>query len=175
MKKLMIALLGLVTLISCQNNEYRAEFEKNTETAKAYFKLHESEDAQAMFEYLHPDMEWHMPVYGTPLVGIDEVKAALQGYQDAFDDMSFVADYWLPGVNTDTGVPDGSTRVYGTWNATHSETGVRVALTAYHSFEFKDGKIHRGGDWFDLGGMMNFIAQEASANADTEDAAMDQE
>ncbi len=49
MKKLMIALLGLVTLISCQNNDYRAEFEKNTETAKAYFKLHESEDAQAMF------------------------------------------------------------------------------------------------------------------------------
>tara|TARA_B100000927_G_C16160463_1_gene347167 strand:- start:46 stop:558 length:513 start_codon:yes stop_codon:yes gene_type:complete len=168
MKRLMILLLAIVTLISCQNNDYRAEFEKNTETAKAYFKLHESENSAAMFEYLHPDIEWHMPVYGAPLAGLNEVKAAVQGYQDAFEDMSFIADYWLPGVNTETGVPDGSTRVYGTWNATHSETGKKVALTAYHSFEFKDGKIFRGGDWFDLGGMMNFIMETPDEEVNSE-------
>ena len=40
---------------------------KNTEIAKAYFKLHEEENSEAMFKYLHPDMEWHMPVYGMNL------------------------------------------------------------------------------------------------------------
>ena len=113
MKKIFVLTFLSVLLFSCTSNAYKAEFEKNTETVKAYFKLHEEENAAAMFDYLHPDMEWHMPVYGTPLAGIDEVKAAIQGYQDTFDDMSFVADYWLPGVNTETGMPDGSTRVYG--------------------------------------------------------------
>lgn len=155
MKKTFGAIIIFLIFCSCQNNEYRVEFEKNTEIAKAYFKLHEEENSEAMFNYLHPDMEWHMPVYGMNMGGIEDVKAAIIGYQTDFDNLKFTADYWLPGVNTETGIPDGSTRVYGTWNATHVKTGKEVNLTTYHSFEFKDGKIFRGGDWFDLGGMMN--------------------
>ena len=155
MKKTFGAVIIFLIFCSCQNNEYRVEFEKNTEIAKAYFKLHEEENSEAMFNYLHPDMEWHMPVYGMDMGGIEDVKAGIIGYQTDFDNLKFTADYWLPGVNTETGIPDGSTRVYGTWNATHVKTGKEVNLTTYHSFEFKDGKIFRGGDWFDLGGMMN--------------------
>ena len=155
MKKTFGAVIIFLIFCSCQNNEYRVEFEKNTEIAKAYFKLHEEENSEAMFNYLHPDMEWHMPVYGMDMGGIEDVKAGIIGYQTDFDNLKFTADYWLPGVNTETGIPDGSTRVYGTWNATHVKTGKEVNLTTYHSFEFKDGKIFRGGDWFDFGGMMN--------------------
>ncbi len=155
MKKTFGAVIIFLIFCSCQNNEYRVEFEKNTEIVKAYFKLHEEENSEAMFNYLHPDMEWHMPVYGMNMGGIEDVKAGIIGYQTDFDNLKFTADYWLPGVNTETGIPDGSTRVYGTWNATHVKTGKEVNLTTYHSFEFKDGKIFRGGDWFDLGGMMN--------------------
>ena len=155
MKKTFSAIMIFLIFCSCQNNEYRVEFEKNTEVAKAYFKLHEEENSEAMFNYLHPDMEWHMPVYGMNMGGIEDVKAGIIGYQTDFDNLKFTADYWLPGVNTETGISDGSTRVYGTWNATHVKTGKEVNLTTYHSFEFKDGKIFRGGDWFDLGGMMN--------------------
>ena len=36
----------------------------------------------------------------------------------------------------------------------------KQCLTTYHSFEFKDGKIFRGGDWFDLGGMMNSLTTQ---------------
>ena len=60
---------------------------------------------------------WHMPVYGMGRGGIDEVKAAILGYQAEFDNMKFTADNWLPGVDTDTGIPDGSTRVYGIWTS----------------------------------------------------------
>ena len=59
MKKLFVIALVSLIVSSCSNNAYQAEFEKNTKIAKAYFKLHEEENADAMFEYLHPDMEWH--------------------------------------------------------------------------------------------------------------------
>ena len=154
MKKLLFLFFISAITIACTNVKH-AEFEKNTEKAKAFFKLHETEQAEEMFTYLHEDMEWHMPVYGMGMGGIDEVKAAIIGYQAEFDNMKFTADNWLPGVDTDTGIPDGSTRVYGTWTSVNAKTGIDTSLTSYHSFEFKDGKIINGGDWFDLGGMMN--------------------
>ena len=156
MKKLSILLIAGAMAVACSNGKH-AEFEKNTEAAKAYFKLHESENAEEMFTYLSEDLTWHMPGYGMGIGGIEEVKAAILGYQAGFDNMVFTADYWLPGVDTETGVPDGSTRVYGTWTSVYAETGQELSLTSYHSFEFKDGKIINGGDWFDLGGMMNSL------------------
>ena len=158
MKKYFIIILSVLFVYSCTNNAYKVEFEKNTEIAKAYLKLHEEENAEAMFEYLHPEMEWHMPVYGMDMGDIEDVKEAIRGYQSEFNNMKFTADYWLPGVNTETGIPDGSTRVYGTWTSTHASTGKETSLTTYHSFEFNEGKIFRGGDWFDLGGMMNSLS-----------------
>jgi ketosteroid isomerase-like protein len=154
MKNLVILVITL-QLFSCVNSSHTKEFDTNTALAKAYFQLHEEENAEAMFEFLHPDMQWHLPGYGSEMGNIQDIKNAILGYHNEFEDIKFTADYWLPGVDTETGVPDGSTRVYGTWNAIHSNTGKKVTLTAYHSFEFKDGKIFNGGDWFDLGGMMN--------------------
>ena len=161
MKKILSLVLTLTIIYSCGNATYMAEFEKNTEAVKQYFKLHEEENAEAMFEYLHPDIEWHMPVYGMAMGGIEEVKGAILGYQAEFDNMKFEADYWLPGVNTESGIPDGSTRVYGTWTSTHALTGKEAILTSYHSFEFKEGKIISGGDWFDLGGMMSSLTPQS--------------
>ena len=160
MKNILILLIISVFMISCSNGKH-ADFEKNTEIAKKYLKLHEVEDAESMFAYLHEDIQWHMPVYGMEMGGIDEVKAAILGYQSEFDNMKFTANYWLPGVDTETGKLDGSTRVYGTWVSTHVKTGKEAKLTTYHSFEFKDGKIISGGDWFDLGGMMNALLPQS--------------
>ena len=157
MKHLFYITFSSFLILSCSNNNSNLEFEKNTELAKDYFNQFEKRNVDAVFEYLHPDIEWHMPVYGLDMGGIEEVKEAILGYQSEYDDLKFTADYWLPGVNTETGKPDGSTRVYGTWTSTHKRTGKKTKLTSYHSFEFQDGKIIRGGDWFDLGGMMNSL------------------
>ena len=86
MKKLLFLFFISAITIACTNVKH-AEFEKNTEKAKAFFKLHETEQAEEMFTYLHEDMEWHMPVYGMGMGGIDEVKAAIIGYQAEFDNM----------------------------------------------------------------------------------------
>jgi len=157
MKQLTPLFICALLLVSCSNNSSKAEFEKNTQMAKDYFNQFEMKNEDAVFAYLHPDIEWHMPVYGMDMGGINEVKAAIQGYHAEYENLKFTADYWLPGVNTETGVPDGSTRVYGTWTSTHKRTGKKTNLTSYHSFEFEDGKIIGGGDWFDLGGMMNSL------------------
>ena len=47
---------------------------------------------------------------------------------------------------------DGSVRTYGTWTGTHVETGKPFSLHSYHTFDFIDGKIAAGGDYFDFGG-----------------------
>ena len=58
MKKLSILLISGVMAVACSNGKH-AEFEKNTEAAKAYFKLHETENAEEMFTYLSDDLTWH--------------------------------------------------------------------------------------------------------------------
>lgn len=37
----------------------------------------------------------------------------------AFDDITFVNPIWLPGVDSETRLPDGSDRCYGKWTAQH--------------------------------------------------------
>ena len=160
-----IKLLAICVLAGSCSTGNHPEYEANTATAKKYFELHQAEKPEAMFELLHSEMEWHMPVYGSEMADLETFKAAIINYQTDFDNMNFTADYWLPGVDPETGEFDGSTRTYGTWTADHVATGKSVKLTAYHSFAFVDGRISGGGDWFDLGGMMNYLA-EAPAEAE---------
>ena len=76
-------------------------------------------------------------------------------YQNMFDNIKFKADYWLPGVDPETGIRDGGVRTYGTWTGMHVETGKEFNLNSYHAMSFKDGKIIGGGDFFDFGGFMS--------------------
>ena len=57
MRNLLLLFFISVTTIACTNGKH-SEFEENTEKAKAFFKLHETEQAEEMFTYLHEDMEW---------------------------------------------------------------------------------------------------------------------
>ena len=64
---------------------------------------------------------------------------------------------WLPGVLAETGLPDGSVRSYGMWTGVHTETGKSWELSSYHTWEFKDGLIIAGGDYFDAGGLLGSL------------------
>ena len=61
----MIKTIKLLTIcvvaVSCSSGNH-ADYEKNTEIAKKYFELHQAEKPEAMFELLHTEMKWHMPV-----------------------------------------------------------------------------------------------------------------
>ena len=57
------------------------------------------------------------------------------------EDVVYTADNWLPGVLAETGMADGSVRSYGTWSGTHTKTGKKWEVKAYHTWDFKDGQI----------------------------------
>jgi len=164
MKKLLIVLIGLL-FTSCifnqgnhvSNNpgsEQHADFEKNKEIAQKFIDLHFAEDWEAQAELLHDDLDWSPPMYGSENYGKAEHIEAMKMYQQMFDNIKFDADYWLPGVDPETGIRDGSVRTYGTWTGVHTESGKEWALKSYHPMAFKDGKIIGGGDYFDFGGFM---------------------
>ena len=101
---------------------------------------------------IHDDLLWQPPMYGSKQYGKSEHIEALKMYQTLFDNIQYTPDNWLPGVLAETGKLDGSVRTYGTWTGTHVETGKSFSLHSYHTFDFVDGKIAAGGDYFDFGG-----------------------
>jgi len=68
----------------------------------------------------------------------------------------------LPGVLAETGVADVSVRSYVTWSGTHTATTKKWEMKAYHTWDFKDGLIISGGDYFDASGLINFLQADAT-------------
>ena len=153
MKKIIIILFG-IGLISCSGNQHHPDFEKNKAVIQKFVNLHSVEDWEAQAELLHEDLSWSQPVYGSENYGKDEHFEAMKMYQSMFDNIKYETEYWLAGIDPETGIRDGSVRTYGTWTGVHTETGKEFKLNAYHAISFKDGKIVGGGDYFDFGGFM---------------------
>ena len=154
MKKALI-ILSCVVFLSCQ--ESNPKYEANLAIAKSFFALHETEDFTAQIAMLHKDLEAEPPMYGSEMLGYDEVAGALKGYHDAFDNIKWTPNVWLPGSD-ESGKLDGSVRTYGEWSGTHVGTGKTLKLRSYHYMNFDDqGKIIGLGDFFDFGGMYDAV------------------
>ena len=93
-------------LISCSSSENHADYEKNLEIAKKFISLHSSEDWEAQAELIHDDLSWSQPVYGSENYGKEGHIEAMKMYQSMFDNIKFDADYWLAGVDPETGEID---------------------------------------------------------------------
>ena len=154
MKKLFTLLLGIL-IISCSSDGMHPDFEKNKKAAETFFKLHGEENLEAMKDMLSDDLDWSSPAYGEGIINKDQQLKYIEMYQTNYKDISFEANYWLPGVDTVSLKNDGSVRVYGTWTGIHEKTGTSFKLDSYHTMAFNsEGKIVGGGDWFDLGGFL---------------------
>ena len=154
MKKLFTLLLGIL-IVSCSSDGMHPDYEENLATAKKFIELHNSESLDAQVELLHDELDWSPPMYGSKNYGKDQHIEAMKGYHAMLDNIQYEADYWLPGVDPETGKNDGSVRTYGTWTGIHTESGKEFSLRSYHAMAFKDGKIVGGGDYFDFTGFMN--------------------
>ena len=165
MKKLFTLLLGIL-IISCSSDGMHPDFEKNQKTAETFFKLHGEENLEAMKDMLSDDLEWSSPAYGEGMINKATQVGYIEMYQNNYNDISFKANYWLPGVDTLSLKNDGSIRVYGTWTGIHEETGTPFKLDSYHTMAFnEEGKIVGGGDWFDLGGFL--VGSTTPTSSDT--------
>ncbi|MGC6422301.1 MAG: nuclear transport factor 2 family protein [Flavobacteriaceae bacterium] len=156
MKKCILFFVS-VMLFSCQQGMH-PDYEANRAMIEKFLSLQGSEaDPQAQMDMVHPDLQWQPAFHASEPIGKAAFGEYLLGWQVAMEDVSFEARAYLPGVSEKTGMPDGSVRAYGTWSGKHSATGKEWRLTSYHTWDFKDGKIIAGGDYFDAGGLMSSL------------------
>ena len=152
-------MMFLFFLSSCSTGGNHPDFEANVETVMTLFELQASEsDPQAQLDLMHEDLEWQPPFFGSEPISKSQYADYSKSWQDTMEDVVYTATNYLPGVNSETGILDGSVRSYGTWTGVHSETGKSWELSSYHTFDFKDGLVVSGGDYFDAGGFIASLA-----------------
>lgn len=182
-----LVLLAVVTLFGCKEAEKEteeimeemeapdyADFEKKIAIIKAFYKAHGEEDLDAQSAMLSDTMRWSPPAYnGNEWLGKEDLLGALKGYHDNFDNIqwhegivmpdSTVNGYWSGSVfpqATATDAP-GIIRVYGTWTATHTESGKEIGVKFFNLTTINDaGMIVQTSDYFDVNGLAAQIAAE---------------
>lgn len=154
------------------SDEDKATFERNY---KAFEKHHiggvVAEDLDLFLDLYSDTLKWSGPnVYDGSFQTKSDLAAAAKGYIDQFENFSFVSGgvnpdndggYWGGNLYADNGeintAPNGI-RIYGIWNATHSETGAPVQLKFYAIQQFNEaGKVVLLNEWFDPSSMENQI------------------
>lgn len=161
MKKLLfIALISI--FISCSQNS-NPDFTANVEKIKTFLELQGTEaNLQAQLDLVHEDLLWQPAFHGSPQIGKKEFGEYLKGWHDAMEDVVYTPTNYLPGVLAETNLPDGSVRSYGKWTGVDSASGKSWELISYHTWDFKDGLIISGGDYFDAGGLLASLQEVPS-------------
>jgi hypothetical protein len=149
-------------------------FNSRTETMRAFFKAHENEDIEAIRNLLADTLKVSPPNYnGNQMVGKDEFIASLQNYHDNFENINFTegitlgdiqeGGWWSGSVypKESASVSADAIRIYGTWKATHSESGKEIGIKFYSiAWMNNDGKLAQYSSYFDVNGIAAQLAEE---------------
>jgi len=151
-----------------------AAFDKNVAVIRSLMKAHEDEDLAFQTELMADTLKWSPPYYnGNEWLGKEEYVAAMKGYHDGYDNIKFTEGIILEdGAEggmwsgsafpkaTATSTPD-AIRVYGTWTATHTESGKEIGVKWFGIIWInEDGKIVQATDYWDVHGLAAQIAEE---------------
>ena len=182
-----LLMLTVLTLFSCKEKEQEvevvveeteapdsADYDKKVAVIRAFFQAHSDEDIEAQSALLADDMNWSPPAYnGNQWLGKEDLLAALKSYHDNFDNIKYAEGivmpdstangFWsgsvFPGQNANASA--GVIRVYGTWTATHTESGKEIGVKFFNlSSVNDDGKIVQSSDYFDVHGLAAQLAEE---------------
>ncbi len=169
MKKIVSLCLVLMTM-ACNQAADLSVYEANKVLAEKFINTYVSPTDYATFtSMVADDIEHQSPMYGQGIVGKEAVYAQANFYMNNFSEVTFNNPVWLPGVDNETLVPDGSVRVYGTWKGVSNATGKPFSVDAYHYFLVNEaGKIIQSGDFFDATGMVMAVAPDEEAEMDEE-------
>ena len=149
--------MSLGLFLSCSNVQH-SDYERNLEITKEWFDTFGNEDLEVTMSYFADEIEYQSAFYGGPLMNKAETTEYYKGWHDAMEGITYEAQNYLPGVDPDTGLLNGSVRTYGTWTGKNSITGKDLNLKGYWYFNFDDeGKVITQGDFFDIGGMMQAV------------------
>ena len=189
MKKQLIGLiaLALLVLVGCKETATveqsetveqaapdTADYDKKVAVIRAFFKAHCDEDLEAQKAMLSDTMKWSPPDYnGNQWLGKEDFLAALKGYHDGFENIKYhegivmpdstANGFWSGSVFPGTGATASASviRVYGTWTATHSESGKEIGVKYFGLSSINDdGQIVQSSDYFDVNGLAAQIAAE---------------
>ena len=184
-----LATLSLMILVACQPaSQHPAEqpadeapnyavFDSRVQVIKAFLKAYADEDMDAMTAMVADTMQWSPAVYnGNEWLTKTDYLAALQGYHEAFDNIKFhegIAGlndtagasnaFWSGSVFPESTATDNPSiiRVYGTWTATHTESGKEIGAKWYGLVWVNEaGQIARFNDYFDAHGLAAQLAEE---------------
>ncbi|WP_242202383.1 hypothetical protein [Aestuariivivens insulae] len=165
--------------VSCQpkvDNTAQLKFEENSKTVKALMDSWQSENVD--YSLYADDVVIKETAFGAKKdsTTLAEMKEHDKKSFAAFD-FKFLGDpVFLPGVNSETKMADGSVRYYGDWEVIRSATDSTEAksgtLSVYHSFDFNDeGKIVYEQMYGDFGGLWKHLFEpEMDMNNNDEDA-----
>ncbi|MBL4904787.1 MAG: nuclear transport factor 2 family protein, partial [Flavobacteriaceae bacterium] len=133
-----------------------ATFNKKVETIRAYIKAYSDEDFDAQVSMLSDTLTWSPPVFnGNKSLGKKEYSDHIKEVHEAYENLTYTEGIVLADNTLINGMFSGSVfpkdmatstpnnvRVYGTWTATHTETGKEVAAKWYMIIGVNaDGKI----------------------------------
>lgn len=125
-----------------------ALFARNCETAMALIRDFDNEDIPAIRAHFADSARWRPTTFGKtePASLEDKVNGWTKAFARYDFDLLTEDVRLLPGVNAESGKPDGSVRVYFDWElvrpATDSTEHKAVPITYYESWDFDaDGKI----------------------------------
>ncbi len=178
MKKQLVSLmvLALMVLVSCkepaateavETPDYAA-FDSKVSVIRAFYKAHSQEDLATLSSMLADTMQWSPPNYnGNQWLGKEDFLATLKAYHENYDNIQFTEGIVLPdstanGFWSGSVFPKGTAsstpsniRTYGTWTATHTESGQKVGVKYYSlSMVNNDGKIATFSDYLDINSLM---------------------
>ena len=161
MKKLILFMtLGL--FLSCSNVQ-NPDYERNLELTKQWFDNFGNEDLDFTMSFFADDIEYQSAFYDGPLMNKDETREYFKGWHDAMEDITWEAENYLPGVDPDTSLLNGSVRTYGYWSGTSSDSGKTFNGFWYHYLTFdENGKIINGGDFGDATGLVMSTMPDAA-------------
>lgn len=178
MKNQLVSLmvLALLVLVSCkeaavteavETPDYAA-FDAKVSVIRAFYKAHSDEDLASLSTMLADTLKWSPPSYNdNQWLGKEDFLAALKAYHENYDNIQFIEGIVLPdstanGFWSGSVFPQGTAtstpsniRSYGTWTATHTESGQNVGIKYYSlSTINKEGKIATFSDYFDINSIM---------------------
>ena len=184
-----LIMLAAMTLFGCKEQAQQTEmaeaepeadapdyaaFDKKVAVIEAFYQAHSEEDLAAQDAMLSDDFKWSPPAWnGNQWLGKEEFMGALKGYHDNFENIKYSAGIVMPD-STVGGFWSGSVfpkesansstdviRTYGTWTATHSESGKEIGVKFFSLASVnEDGLIVQSSEYFDVNGLAAQIAAE---------------
>ncbi len=152
-----------------ESSANHADFDKKVETIRAFFQAHANEDLEGQAAMVADSLKFSPPFYnGNEWMGKEEFLDIVKGYHENFENIQYhegvvTADQGtVGGFYSGSGFPKETAetkanviRVYGTWTATHSESGQEIGVKYFNLTTFnEDGKIATLSDYFDLSGLV---------------------